>query len=46
MSECADYEMDNFEDDSEVLDEEVEHYPTFDEIAQENGFMGWEESYY
>ena len=26
-------------------EEEVEHYPTLDEIARDNGFMSWGSSY-
>ena len=32
-------------DHEEVEQEEVEHYPTLDEIAQENGFISWGASY-
>jgi hypothetical protein len=36
---------DSEQDHEEVEIEEVEHYPTLDEIARENGFMSWGSSY-
>ncbi len=38
-----DFEQDQA--DQQGVEQDVEHYPTLDEIAQENGFMSWGSSY-
>ncbi len=38
-----DFEQDQV--DLQEVEKDVEHYPTLDEIAQDNGFMSWGDSY-
>ena len=35
----------DFEAGLQEVEQDEEHYPTLDEIAQENGFMSWGASY-